>query len=153
MVVAHPVDEQGNDVMPSSVMVMAVTPGGAAAQSQQIQEGDTLLSIDGVATKGLDMDDITTCILGFQGSTVVLEFERNNEPFYVSLNRKVISQQLGSKGITLCAPSSVCVCVMCGVPTVCVSNVLHLVCVICASRVSHVMTQCATQAHLECVMS
>ena len=49
-----------------------------------VQAGDAILSIDGRSTAGLSMADIRAGIVGIQGSSVRIGFQRNNgDPYEV----------------------------------------------------------------------
>mmetsp|Transcript_32873 Transcript_32873/g.87194 ORF Transcript_32873/g.87194 Transcript_32873/m.87194 type:complete len:109 (+) Transcript_32873:79-405(+) len=56
--------------------VHALSVGGPAENSKQIQVGDTLARIDGRSVVGLRLQDLGGSILGPVGSSVALEFVR-----------------------------------------------------------------------------
>ncbi|EKX52126.1 hypothetical protein GUITHDRAFT_133858 [Guillardia theta CCMP2712] len=69
--------------------VVELHPHGAAAKSNMISVGDTILSVGGTDIQGMTVEEVAPMIKGTVGSKVVLEISRRGyaEPFTVELVR------------------------------------------------------------------
>jgi len=80
---------------------------GKPAQLAGLQAGDRILSVDGKSTKGLNVSEVSNCLRGEPGTTVVLEIEREDiaKPFKVSVVREDIHLEPVSYYTTFAADS------------------------------------------------
>jgi len=62
-----------------NIYVKRIAPDGAAAQDGRLQIGDMLRFVDGVPTAGLSHEQLTSVIVGPEGTTVELVVERNGQ--------------------------------------------------------------------------
>lgn len=94
------------DWSPDGVVIKRVKPRGAAAASQKIQEGDTVLKIDGADVSSIQAEDLAQMCMGKRGSTSILHIRKraSREEVVVHVTRKVQTAAVAflAKEVWLC---------------------------------------------------
>ncbi|MDP1828364.1 MAG: carboxypeptidase regulatory-like domain-containing protein [Archangium sp.] len=73
-----------------SVMVTLVSEGSPAERAG-VQAGDQILTVDGVAVAGQDLNTVVGRIRGPSGSPVVLRFQRGGQSFELTIRRRLLT--------------------------------------------------------------
>ena len=73
-------------------LVERIVPGFAAERSGQIQAGDVVVAVDGVAVDAVPLDEIRQLTVGPEGTAVTVELLRRGDPLAVTLIRQVNKQ-------------------------------------------------------------
>ena len=89
---------------PRGLFVLRLEPGGPAALSGQVREGDEVLAVDRHKVEGLTPDDVDKLVCGKQGSLVRLRLKRNSAIFNVCLQREAVLQGLPERKVRTPSP-------------------------------------------------
>ena len=85
-----PPEDQGMGFPSGSVMVTLVSEGSPAERAG-VQAGDQILTVDGVAVAGQDINTVVGRIRGPSGSPVVLRFQRGGQTFELTIRRRLLT--------------------------------------------------------------
>jgi membrane-associated protease RseP (regulator of RpoE activity) len=73
---------------------------GSAAEKARLAPGDKIVSIDGVATTGMDSDTVARRIRGIIGSPVKLVVERGGKQYSANVVRTVLDAPVSAAGVS-----------------------------------------------------
>lgn len=79
---------QGDPPLPT--VATAPEPGSPAALAD-LRSGDRILSVDGKATAGLSIEDVTALVRGPVGTSVVISLERGQERLEATVERAIVT--------------------------------------------------------------